>query len=162
MSRKKKAFLFNGNVDLSQWDFNRIEWKERDALEEFISAIDLKLEKETKKLHKKLRRNDEYVRKIISETFEILLEDSITAGFWDMSAHPEIMTIYFGGLAEDGYEVELDLREAIREALLRQCDTKDGYVEKENEQRILKFAQMLDELSAELRTAIRPEENKNV
>ena len=162
MARKKKAFLFNGNVDLSQWDFNRIEWKEKDAIEDFISAIDLKLEKETQKLHKKLRRNDDYVRQIISETFEIILEQSITAGFWNIRERPEIVTILFRGLAEDGYEVELDLREAIRDVLLNHCNSKDGYVEKENEAKILKFAQMLDELSTELKTAIRPEEKENV
>ena len=161
MSRKKKAFTFNGNVDVSKWDFNRIEWKEKDAIENFISAIDLKLEKETQKLYKKLRRNDDYVRKIISETLEIMMEESITAGFWNMSQYPEIMTILFRGLAEDGYEIELDLREAIRDVLVNHCDPKDGYVEKENEQRVLNFAQMLDELSTELKTAIRPKETNN-
>jgi len=155
MSRKKRAFNFEGSVDLSQWDFNRLEEENYAAADVFRAAIEACIAEESHKLLQVFRRNDEHIKMVASEVFEIVLEEGIDIGFYQISGHPEKVTIEIPSLAEDEYVVEVDIRQAINECLLNCCDPKDGFVLPEHEKDILNFAAMLDELSIELKTAIR-------
>lgn len=155
--KNKKGFTFEQAISLVDWDFNRIEDYETEAFWAFENAIESSIEKHAEKLKKALRSADERIRMIASEAVEIAFEHQLTAYFCDISENPWSMSIYMEDFAEDGYSIELDIREPIRQMLLERCDKKDGFVVKDQEKNILKFAEMLDSLSTELKTAIRPE-----
>jgi hypothetical protein len=154
--RKKGAFTFEGKIDLTKWDFNRLDWQDRDAISEFQSSIEKFFEEKTDELFEALRNDEDRVLKIASEAVQIAIEDEIYVNFWHLTERPEVLTIHLNDLSADGYEVEVNLKEQIRDELLERCDPKDGYILPEYEKSLIGFADMLDGLVNEIRTAIRP------
>jgi hypothetical protein len=154
--RKKGAFTFEGKIDLTNWDFNRLDWQDRDAISEFQSSIEKFFEEKTEELFEALRNDEDRVLKIASEALQIVFEHEISLGFWHLTERPEVLTIHLNDLSADGYEVEVNLKEQIRDELLERCDPKDGYITPHYEKSLLGFADMLEELVNEIRTAIRP------
>lgn len=160
--KNKKGFFFENKIDFSMWDFNAIDNHLYDAMKSFEDSMEKSLEKATETLRKKIGSADMRARQIASEALQISFERELTAYFFDLQDEPHIITIYLSDICEGGYEVKLNLKDSIKEALLCRC-AKDGYVYDGSEEPILKFADMLKELENEIRTAIRPkEENDNV
>lgn len=157
--KNKNGFSFMDSMSLVDWSFNRIEDKELQAFWKFSSDLEDYVEKQTEKLRKSLGDADKRIREIASEAVQIAFEHQLTAYFCDLPKNPWIMSICMPDFAEDGYSIELDLRVPIRQMLLERCSKEDGFVVKEEEKNILKFAAMLDELSNELKTSIRLENN---
>ena len=153
--KNKKGFVFENKIDFSMWDFNTIDNELYDAERSFEDSMEKALKKATETLRKKIDRADMRARKIASEALQIAFERELTAYFWDLQDEPEMLTIYLSDICEDGYEIKLNLKTSIKEALLCRC-AKDGYVHDESEGPILKFADMLKDLENEIRTAIRP------
>ena len=153
--KNKNGFVFENKIDFSMWDFNTIDNELYDASRSFEDSMEKALKKATETLRKKIDRADMRARKIASEALQIAFEREINAYFFDLQDEPEMLTIYLSDICEDGYEIKLNLKTSIKEALLCRC-VKDGYVHDESEGPILKFADMLKELENEIRTAIRP------
>jgi len=151
----KRGFVFENKIDLSNWVFNRLDFKAEDAFSAFEDNIVKTIEKEREKLEQKLGRTEEKIKKIASEALQITFEKSVTVGFWEVYSKPEMLSIYFDDFSQDGYEVSIDLKKAIRDCLLDFCDD-DGYVRNDVEDVMIKFADMLKNLENEVRTAIRP------
>jgi len=161
MTKQRKngrGFSFEGKIDLAEWDFNRLDWQSSDAFDRFREDVEKGIEKAQDRLVKSLGRPEQKVRKIASEVFQIVFEREAICGFWSDSDNPQIMTILFSDISEDGYTVELDIKKAIHHYLLQRCD-KDGFVSVEEESSVIRFAMMLDDISHGLKTAIRPKEN---
>lgn len=157
--KNKNGFSFMDSMSLVDWSFNRIEDRESQAFYKFSSDLEDYVEKQTEKLQRSLGDAEKRIREIASEAVQIAFEHQLTAYFCDLPKNPWIMSICMPDFAEDGYSIELDIREPIRQMLLERCSKEDGFVVKEEENNILKFAAMLDELSNELKTSIRPENN---
>lgn len=157
--KNKKGFTFENHISLVDWSFNRIEDKEIAAFWKFSNDLEEYVDQKTEKLRKSLKSANDRVREIASEALQIAFEHQIIAAFRDTSQAPWDLEIYMSDFAEDGYTVTLDIREPIRQMLREFCSIKDGYVQKDYEGHVLNFAAMLDELSNELKTAIRPENN---
>lgn len=157
--KNKNGFSFLDSMRLVDWSFNRIEERESQAFYKFSADLEDYVEKQTEKLRKSLADADSRIREIASEALQIAFEHGVTAYFCGLPRYPWIMSICMPDFAEDGYSIELDIREPIRQMLLERCNKEDGFVVKAEEKNILKFAAMLDELSNELKTAIRPENN---
>jgi len=151
----KRGFVFEDKIDLSQWIFNHLEMNEEDAFSAFEENIVKAIEKERKKLEDKFGLAETRIRKIASTALQIAFEKNISAGFWEVHSKPEIINIHFEDFAEDGYEVKIDIKKAIKDCLLDLCG-KDGYVHESEEAVVIKFANMLKGLENEVRTAIRP------
>ena len=103
--RKKGAFTFEGKIDLTKWDFNRLDWQDRDAISEFQSSIEKFFEEKTDELFEALRNDEDRVLKIASEALQIAIEDEIYVNFWHLTDRPEVLTIHLNDLSADGYEV---------------------------------------------------------
>jgi hypothetical protein len=155
--KNKSGFVFENKIDFTNWDFTSIEHQLEDAIRAFEDSMEKAVEKSTEALRRKIDRADMRARKIVAEALQISFERELTTYFWDVYGEPEILTIYLSDLCEDGYEIKLDLKAAIKQALINRCD-KDGYAYEESEPAIIKFADMLKELENEVRTAIRPKE----
>jgi hypothetical protein len=156
-----KGLTFEGKVDLSHWDLFSIDKKIEDAFDDFETMMELTIQKARDNIEKAIGKTEDRVREISSDVLQIALEEDLTVGFWEIAEHPEKLTIYLSEFAEDGYHVHVDIKKAIHELLIDACrqDT-DGYVSDEYEEHIIKFASMLDDISNELKTAIRPKEKK--
>lgn len=152
--RNKNGMTFKNALNLVKWDFNRIDDEEQMLFWGFEASIENFLEKRIEKLRSKLKTADERIREIASEAVQIAFEHQLIAYFDDVPAKPWKMTIGLSDFAEDGYSIELDIREPIREMLIERCQIVDGMVAKDHESEILGFAAMLDELSTELKTAV--------
>lgn len=155
--KNSRGFIFQNKLDLSRWEFNAIEGEMDDAFRKFEDAMEKTIEKEQEKLRNRIENTEKRIKRIASEALEITFEKEIRCGFWEINNHPERLTIQMDDLAEDGYYVELDIREAIHDMLLNCCG-KDGYLIEDFEKSVSAFAEMLDKISSELKTAVRPKE----
>lgn len=155
---KKSPFTFEGKIDLSGWDIPGMESSVDDARRAFEKTMEKALEEATDKLFEDIGSIEERVKETASEAVRIVFEEDITAGFYTLGEHPEWLSIHMPSLNYGDYMVELDIRAAVKETLLDCCDEKDGYVQTEYEKSILGFAKMFEEMAAELKAAIRPDE----
>lgn len=154
----RNGLSFENKIDLSRWEFNAIEGEMDDAFRQFEEALEEVIEKEQEKLRNKIQTTEDRIKRIASEALEISFEREMTCGFYEVEDHPEKLTIYLSDFAEDGYYLSLDIREAIKDLLLEHCSEKDGYIQSESEAKsLLNFAKMLDEMSHEIKTAVRQE-----
>lgn len=154
----KRGFVFEDKIDLSQWEFNHLDYAYEEAFYDFEEAVQKSIEKERKKLTRRLGSAEKKIRKIASEALQITFEENILACFWQIHEKPEILNLFFHDFAMDGYMVGIDLKKAIKDCLLENC-AADGYIYEQNEKMMLKFSDMLKELENEVRTAIRPKED---
>ena len=157
--KNKRGFTFENRINLSDWAFNRLEYKQADALEKFEESIHRHIEKERKKLESSLGSVERQIRSMASEALQISFEKEIDALFCSLQDQPEMMRICFGDFSEDGYYVYIDLKAAIKECLLDNC-AKDGYLRDDVAPAMMKFADMLANLEREIRNAIRPKDGK--
>ena len=162
MKKQRKGnngLIFEGKVDLSRWDLFIIDRKMEDAFDDFERIMEQTIKKARNKIEKALGNTESRIKTISSEVVQIGIEEDLIAGFWEIETNPEKLTIHLSTFAEDGYHVHLDIKQAIHDLLMDHCDT-DGYVEDQSESNILKFASMLDDISHELKTSIRPKGEK--
>lgn len=134
-----KGFIFSNEIDLSQWDYPRIEFAWDDAVNKFEKDLEEGIERIVREFSDQIGSAEEKIREVAAESLQIVFEKNLSAHFWRISDRPEIIEIIFPDLAEDGYMVELDLREAIDQAL---SDMRKG--EREN---AMRFAAMLREFA---------------
>lgn len=157
---KRGVFKFEGSkIDLTQWDIPTMEADFDDARNELESAMESAVAQAVVDFQDTIGTVEERIREYASEAMRIAIEEDITVGFWQLS-EPEMMTIDFPSLSNSDFRIELDFRKSISELLLDCCDEKDGYVQDRYEEGITRFAKMLDDISTELKAAIRPKEDK--
>lgn len=160
MAKDKRAFFFKGQIDLTQWSLPKADSIVEDALDKFESNLEKEVEKQLKKLQENIGDFDNYARQVASEAIRISIENGISINFWDIGAsHPEVITIDFPDFCDDGFCCELNMKQAINEALIDRC-SKDGYLRTDEEEAMLEFAQMLKDCAHEIETAIRPKEQE--
>lgn len=157
--KNKRGFTFENRINLSDWAFNRLEYKQADALERFEESIQRHVEKERKKLEASLGLVERQARSMASEALQISFEKEICAIFCSPQDQPEVMRICFDDFSEDGYYVNIDLKAAIKDCLLDNC-AKDGYLRDDAASAMMNFADMLADLEREVRNAIRPKDEK--
>lgn len=153
--RSKRGFTFEEKIDLSQWDFNRIADKEFDARMKVQQKLGKYFEKSIDEYLKKLGPIEDRIRKIASEAMQITFEKEVSAGFWDMIEHPELMSVGLRGITEDNYSVMVNINEVVEDTILGLSDD-DGYVEEEFSEGMLKFSEILDRLAKRAKAAVRP------
>jgi hypothetical protein len=152
-----KGLIFEGNVDLSHWDLFSIDRKMENAFDDFETIMEETIKKARNKIEKAIGNTESRIKTISSEVVQIAIEEDLIVGFWEIETNPEKLTIHLSEFAEDGYHVHVDIKQAIHELLMDHC-AKDGYVDDSSESKILNFASMLDDISHELKTSIRPKE----
>lgn len=156
-TRSKRGFTFEEKIDLSQWDFNRIADKEYDARIEAQEKLEKYFEKSADEYFKKLGSIEDRIRKIASEALQITFEKEVSAGFWNITKNPELMTVGFRDFAEDGYSVMVNINEVVEDTIRGLCD-RDGYIQEELAEGVLKFSGMLEKLAEYAKTAVRPKQ----
>lgn len=156
--KNNNGFVFENKIDLTDWDFNRLEESQYEALCAFEEGIQKAIEKEREKLRQKLGMIEHKARKIASEALQIAIEKNVDAYFWEINDKPELLRIDFSDFSVDGYSIQVDLKKAVKDCLLSLC-SKDGYIHDKDANIAIKFADMLKELETEVRTAIKLKED---
>lgn len=154
-TRSKRGFTFEEKIDLSQWDFNRIADKEYDARRETQEKLERYFEKSVDEYLKKLGPIEDRIRKIASEALHIAFEKEISAGFWNLTEHPELMTVGLRDFAEDGYSVMVNITEVVEDTVRGLCDD-DGYVQEEFAEGMARLSKILSDLAEYTRDSVRP------
>ena len=157
--KNSRGFRFEHKIDLSKWVFNALDYDTEKAFDDFEEGVQKSIEKEREKLNKRLGSVEKKIMRVASEALQISFEKNISVGFWEVYSKPELLHINFEDFSEDGYNVSVNLKEAIRDCLLDFCG-KDGYVRENDEWVMIQFADMLKELETEVRTAIKPKETE--
>lgn len=160
MAKKRKnkhGVVFENKIDLTQWDIPKIDYAENEMLIDFENTMQEMTRKATEKLCAKLKTVDVRIKKVASEAMRIAFEKEVRAYFWDLEKTPENIYVDVPDFSEGGYEITIDIRDVVRDAILNRCDPKTGYAYAENKKNLLKLANILDELSNELKTAVTPE-----
>lgn len=159
MTKVKKAIKFTGKIDLTEWSMPETENLIEDVCDNIQEKISNEIEKQLEKVKKAIGDHTDFARQIASEALKISFEKGVSAHFWSLPYEPEVITIDFKDFNEDGFICELNLKEAVKEAILDRCE-KDGYVHEDDEEEIECFAQMLRDCATVVETSIRPKENK--
>lgn len=159
MTKVKKAIKFTGKIDLTEWVMPKTENLVDDVCYNIHEKISNEIEKELEKVKKAIGDYTDFARQIASEALTISFEKGVSAHFWDIGSEPELITINFEDFNEDGFYCELNLKEAVKEAILNHCE-KDGYIDEDYKKEIECFAQMLRDCAHIVETSIRPESNK--
>lgn len=154
-SKNKHGITFEGKMDLSRWDFNRIEFLESDARSDMKEKIEKCIEKALDEYWKKIEPTDARIRKIASEALQISFEKEAEADFCNLNTKPELITLWLSDFAEDGYSVTINLKEIVKHAVLSRCYS-DGYVMEEFASAMNKFSEMFSELAEYTKTSVRP------
>lgn len=155
MGKVKEAFTFEGKIDLTEWDMPTTEGLVEDICDNMNEVISAEVEYQLKRVKDKVGDITHFARQIASEALQISLQKGIGAHFWSIPSQPQIITIDFEDFNVDGFTCEINLRQAIEEAILDRCE-QDGYVSKDSEEEMLSFAKMLRECAEIVETSLRP------
>lgn len=137
-----KGFIFSNAIDLSQWDYPRIEFAWDDAVNKFEKDLEEGIERIVREFSDQIGSAEQKIREVAAESLQIVFEKNLSAHFWRIRDQPAIIEIVFSDFAEDGYTVELDLKEAISRAV---DDLNSGsFYDTET---AIKFAAMLREFA---------------
>ena len=153
MGKVKEAFTFEGKIDLTEWDMPTTEGLVDDICENINDKISVEVEKQLKRVKDKLGDITYFARQIAAEALQISFQKGIGAHFWSIPGQPEIITIDFEDFNVDGFTCEINLRQAVEEAILRRC-ANDGYLHPEYEAEMISFANMLRECANIVETSV--------
>ena len=159
MAKVKKAIKFTGEIDLTEWSMPETENLIEDVCENIQDKISNEIEKQLGKVKKAIGDYQDFARQIASEALKISFEKGVSAHFWSIGSEPEMITIDFKDFNEDGFTCELNLKEAVKEAVLGHCEEGE-YVHEDFEEEIKCFAQMLRDCAHIVEASIKPKGSK--